>query len=152
SADLEALADDAGEFHFTDVPPGEVTVSAFHSGWRGARIALGRLDASRRDLELVLTLGSTIAGRVLDADGAPAKRAGVWVQSPGGEGEILSADADGRFRVSGLDDGAFRVTAWDELDASREIAIAFHAPAGTLDLELTLAAPGSLALALRGER
>ena len=154
SADLNALTDDEGAFHFPAVPAGDVTVCAFHTGFRGARLALGRLDAERRDLELVLTLGSTIGGRVSDARKAPVARASLWIESWSdrrGNGEVLSGDADGRFRASALDDGPFRVTAWDELGSGGAIAVAFRVPAETLDLELRLAPPATLLLVLRGE-
>ncbi len=151
--DLGARTDAAGEFRIGGVPSGEVTIEAFHPDFRGTRLALGPLEAQaqRHGLALVLAAGRSLGGRVLDAEGRPAARASLWIESHSeraGGGEALRTDAHGRFLAEGLDAGPFRVTAWDELGPGGALTTAFRVAAGDLDLVLRLAAPAVLELAL----
>lgn len=64
------------------------------------------------DVELTLSRGATFQGLVVEADGAAAAGADVWL-TPAGDPDWLSvfahvrADASGRFSTSGLEDGQY---------------------------------------------
>lgn len=151
-------SDERGAFELLAVAPGEVRVEAAADGWRTARgDALELADGERRDgLRLVLSRGAAIAGVVHRTDGRPAAGAEVVVESSGGggapwmgggrprrAGEATAGD-DGRFRVTGLEDGTFAVRASlvpDEALAPRWRADEEGVRSGREDLALVLAGP-----------
>lgn len=132
--------------------PEEAEVEARHVGFHPAvatvspevvlaRKLILRLDrASGADLD-----GSrVIAGMVVDAQGAPIPEASVRVSSADaawprhfGEGGRVMTDPDGRFRVGGLAEGTWDVTASME---GRAAATLPDVPSGREDVRLTLRA------------
>jgi protocatechuate 3,4-dioxygenase beta subunit len=125
-----ATTDDQGRFRVTGLPAGTYTVTASKSGFVDAifgqrrplqpgtpvQIADGQ-EVSGIDLRL--TRGSVITGRVLDEDGEPLARALVTVQRyqyVRGERQLTSAGGDqtddrGQYRVFGLPPGDYYVSA-----------------------------------------
>lgn len=78
-----ALANGNGQIVFSGLEPGTYTVGAVKDAYVRPRAAdmgepfvLGP-DALRHTVEIELTRGATISGRVLDADGIPVVEAGV---------------------------------------------------------------------------
>ena len=113
---------------------------ALHVAAEGYRPARFEVGAERSDLELALELPAlAVAGRVVDAGGAPLEGASVWLADPTpfGSGErawfaesvaapapepgeewgawplglAAETDADGRFRLDGLDLRAYEIRA-----------------------------------------
>ena len=125
-----ATTDDQGRFRITALPPGTYSVTAtktgFVDGVFGQRRALRTgtpielADAQQRaDVDLKLSRGGVITGRVLDEDGEPLARAMVTVlrqQYRGGEKQLTPSGADqsddrGQFRIFGLPPGDYFVSA-----------------------------------------
>ncbi|MEZ4426950.1 MAG: carboxypeptidase regulatory-like domain-containing protein [Nannocystaceae bacterium] len=112
SARTVARAGDDGGFVLW-LAPGEAIIAATADGYAPAQVAA---IAPSDGVDLVLTPGSTIAGRVVSAgDGAPV--ADAWVLADGDRqaGVDVSAtartDADGRFRITRLVPGRYLVSA-----------------------------------------
>lgn len=118
-----AESDEKGAFQIRGLVPGKVGLQALSLGFDGARLELGTLAERdvREGLELVLRRGHSIAGRVLWPDGTPAAQA--WLQVVAEDARDFSRGpddwredgfqtaADGSFRITGLDEGSFRVEA-----------------------------------------
>lgn len=118
-----ATSDASGAFRLDALAPGPLVLSARVAGRGRARLVLAPELAPgeiRRGVDLELREGEAISGRVLLPDGSPAQgarvRAGADPKAIGigfdplGGGEATS-DAQGRFRISGLSPGTFRVSA-----------------------------------------
>lgn len=110
----QAVTDAEGRFCVSNLYASayEVTVDARERGrLRRDRVLL---QTSRDDVSMVLGGGAELAGRAVDAAGAPATGAYVQAVSPM-EGEVVSAramtDAEGRFRLPRLRPGRYRVFA-----------------------------------------
>jgi protocatechuate 3,4-dioxygenase beta subunit len=87
----------------------ELTVSA--KDYITARIdAPGVRDGEMREVDVILRRGLVLAGRVVDADGAPIGGARVIAEART-EAHTLAADDEGRFRFGMLSDGAWRLVA-----------------------------------------
>ena len=105
-------------------------------------------------VEVVLERGRTIAGVVLDADGAPVHGAFLSLMSerlvpfrsvnvhpkPTWENRMgvdqATSDAEGRFRFEDLHDDVFELTVRPPWEA--ELALRFETPSGVEDLEVVL--------------
>lgn len=104
-----------GRFRF-ELEPGEYELSASPRGGdaQGPGLTATVGPSGLSDVRLEIQSGATIAGTVRRADGSPA--VGVSVQaaagsrSPGGHARTR---ADGSFEITGLEDGAYTVTAQD---------------------------------------
>jgi protocatechuate 3,4-dioxygenase beta subunit len=146
---------DDGAFTLEDVPAGKwdvvVRAEAYGSG-RAASVVVDE-GATAEGVEVRLSRGATISGRVMDArSGAPVREASVRadlqggglgrrvIMGPEGDDRQASSDADGRFEITGLAVGVYTVTAthpdWSE--ASEKVDL--EGTAATVDLKLT---PGS---------
>ncbi|HTE05432.1 MAG TPA: carboxypeptidase-like regulatory domain-containing protein [Planctomycetota bacterium] len=146
-ADMKS--DGEGRFRFAPVPDGEYEVVLGDTSWRqvhSAKLAL-KDGAEVRDVLLVTDPGLAIAGRVLDESGQPVKGASVKGFKPPSMMSMRSSmdqalrasvttGADGRFRISGFDAGALRVTARAEGFKPGRL----DAQAGDEEVVLTLAA------------
>ncbi|HUR28817.1 MAG TPA: carboxypeptidase regulatory-like domain-containing protein [Planctomycetota bacterium] len=114
------LAAKDGTFDLRGKEPGKIQLTAQKKGYVDGELDCGALvDGDVREgLELKLTGGGAIAGRVLWPDGAPAEKAMVSAVPRGDEerdffgapGEaVFPTGADGAFRISGLGDSAVDV-------------------------------------------
>ena len=142
--------DTQGRFHFTDLPGGELKVTASVRGRPEAKdekvVELpegGRVDG----LELTLDLGDPITGVVLTPDGSPA--VGIFVQVAGGKDQPrirAVTGAGGRFELLGVTEDMgvvelFTIVAsynWSNPDARLGASRAVGARAGDTDLVLGL--------------
>ncbi len=125
-----ATTDEQGRFRITALPAGTYSITAtktgFVDGAFGQRRALRTgtpvelADGQQRaGVDLKLSRGGVITGRVLDEDGEPLARAMVGVlrqQYVRGEKQLTPAGADqsddrGQFRVFGLPPGDYYVSA-----------------------------------------
>ena len=152
--------DEGGRFELVALAPGDVQIEAVDEGWVTAQSETFELaDGERAEgVHLTMSQGLAIAGRVLGEDGQPAADTVVTVetsQSRGGWGGwggtrrrgvgADTTDSDGRFRVTGLDEGKFTVRAEREVGREggevRSRAAQDAVPAGSKGLLLTLAGP-----------
>lgn len=155
--------DEEGRFDLVGLKPGRVMLRATAAGFLDSefeRLELGP-GAARTGLELRLSRGRSIAGRVSWPDGRPAVEARVQVtfdptqrMGMGAYGGVRGArgsarsDAEGRFRVTGLGPGPFalRIEAAppEDLVTPEDESWAVHvdsvAPDGP-ELEVVLRAP-----------
>lgn len=129
-AGLTAITDDQGRFTLAELPAGSYSVSASKSGFvdavygqrrplqPGTPIPLADGQAAA-NVDLRLTRGGVITGRVMDEDGEALARALVTVQRYQyirGERQLTPAGADqtddrGQYRVFGLPPGEYYVSA-----------------------------------------
>jgi carboxypeptidase family protein len=106
--DVSATSAEDGSFRLTGVPPGELELGATKDGWVAAKgQTLKVVDGQELDgIELELSAGLRIAGRVLWPDGTPA--AGALVRALGSQDlwmEPLTethSESDGQFLLGGL--------------------------------------------------
>lgn len=94
-----------GEFVLEELPPETVTIAFTKKGFLGRRIEVA---ADRTEpLEVVLTKGRTITGRVVNESGQPVEGADVIATSAAhdSEAQATTSLADGTFRIEGLGEG-----------------------------------------------
>ncbi len=117
------LTGDDGQFSL-GVPDGLYRASVTHPDYVSQRRRV-ELRGGARQVDFALAPGGAVEGRVVRAaDGTPVPFAtvayvretvttipGVGAISGGGRRGATTADVDGRFRISGLDSGALRLTA-----------------------------------------
>lgn len=112
-----ALSKADGSFSISDIPPGEYSLSARHTGfvrWPTAQTRLAvRAGHDRADVAVKLMPAGAITGRVLDADGQPMEFVNVVISgSPASNANSnATTDDNGRFRIGGLPPGKYRVQA-----------------------------------------
>jgi len=113
-----ASATDAdGGFHYEGVPSGKLVFSASHPDYLEATKTLD--TAAGSSVDLVLSIGGSIAGQVVGRDGRnPLPGAVVSVQEQGASrsvwtGDDARTDASGRFEFSHLKEGRYRLSARD---------------------------------------
>jgi len=150
-----------GSFELTDVPPGKWNVKASSAGYRPAEVSGIEIGEGETKEAVVLSLkkGAVVTGRVLDPRrGTGVSNASVsWGEGSGaagigpgqaamarmwGEGNAVTTDADGRYRVEGLPSGKITLTAEhpEFLDVSRQVEVEEEA-----SVDLTLSLGGSIA-------
>jgi protocatechuate 3,4-dioxygenase beta subunit len=109
-----AMTHPDGTFSITGMPPisyGIVINRAGFANPRPGRTSVTLLAGEQtRDLKLPMVPSGAIAGRVLGPDGEPAEGINVYVRGRSGQ---LGAQTDeqGRFRISGLLPGSYRLEA-----------------------------------------
>lgn len=115
-----AQTDAAGAFALEGIPAGPLTLEAYLPGYDRLKLELGSLERGtvQSGIELRLSRGSSISGRVLMPDGSPAKGAIITVEAEEHDqgvivfgGPVIKTDASGAFTVTGLDPGAKSVGA-----------------------------------------
>jgi hypothetical protein len=143
------VVDAAGHFEVANLAAGRWALRLAANGFpRPGELAIDvRGDEVVDDVKLVISAGLVIAGRVVDARGAPVARASLMLlrvrQHPGDREQAVtatSADASGRFRFAGLERGAFTLGVsparpGEGLSVSRELT---PVEAGTSDIEIVL--------------
>ena len=157
-AGRETTSAEDGRFEMRGVSPGLMRVAAELEGHIDARTEeLEFVDGGAfTDVRLELSRGLTIAGVVLDPESQAASGAEVVVerlvrQNWGGFGGTsrlqragrASADAEGRFAISGLEEGSYTVRASleDELAQTSARAMLERVEAGGPEVALDLMAP-----------
>lgn len=105
-----------GTFALLGIPPGEITISATHEEF--ARGSVSQLSAGPGELladqVIRLTQGGTIEGICFDNEGRTASNRIVTVQSMTMSAQrVVTSEADGTFRVEGLEPGNYQIVAVD---------------------------------------
>ena len=153
-----AETDEGGGFLLEALPPGEaITLSASASGYQSQQLDVDLAERGEGvPVTVTLRRGLVVAGRVVDAAGAP--RAGVRVEctsaamARGAVGMFsfvppVTTSADGRFRFEGVAEGRWQLVASDgEGGSAREVV-----EAGREDVVLRLVAAGELEGRVLGE-
>ncbi|MBI1854136.1 MAG: carboxypeptidase regulatory-like domain-containing protein [Planctomycetes bacterium] len=146
----DARTDEDGRYRVPHLLAGKKSVAATAKGFaRAAREAVVVSGVERDELagiDLVLEPGHSISGRVLGPDGAPVAKARVTARPsdgrpPMGRGSAGESNDDGTFRLDGLSEGVFSVSAWAQgfLAATRD-----GAAADSIDLEIALVKGASI--------
>lgn len=107
-----------GRFVIADLEPGTVELQVDAPGHRRKRVPGLRIPehGDAPAVEIALDPGAAIEGRVLDAQGTPVRDAMVRAEGERNEEGVLSfagghTDADGRYRLNGLEVGRHEVYA-----------------------------------------
>jgi protocatechuate 3,4-dioxygenase beta subunit len=134
-----ARTDARGAFKLEGLARGRHTVTASSRG--AGRASQSGVGAGQR-VELLLVAGPSIGGRALAPDGKPAAGAAVRAEPEVGFGvsRLAAADADGRFEISGLVPGTYRLIAHHP-DWAVGVAGGLHLERADLDAEVVLAPP-----------
>ncbi|MCP3964698.1 MAG: carboxypeptidase regulatory-like domain-containing protein [bacterium] len=135
--------DDHGRCSFAGQAPGAATLSARSDDSRSDTLQL-TLVADRAEVEVTLVLnpGAAIAGRVSTPDGDAVEKVYVRVEELRSGPLVMGSrelrdvsDAEGRFRIGGLDAGRFRLEAGHP-DFERLTEVVELAPGATAEVEL----------------
>ncbi len=156
----EGSSDSSGLFHLEGLPAGNARLDAKKSGMLVSdKLTVELVEGEEvGGLELLLTTGGVIAGRVLFEDGQPGAGAQLRVEfdtamdNPlemlgalrGGDGSGV-ADSEGRFEVTGLGRGPFVVAAEVEREGALQRGRRAGIRPGAEDLEVVLSPPIGLA-------
>lgn len=109
---VRALADGDGRYRLDGVPPGPRTLEATAEGYRrGVREA--EVTAGTGTVDFELERGLEVSGRVVDDAGSPVGSADValLVGNDARNARRAITGADGGFRLSGIEDGTYRLMA-----------------------------------------
>jgi len=93
--------------------------------------------AKRDQLKMELRSGYSIAGIVKDADAAAVQAVVVSIDQPKSQRKAVRTDADGRFRIDGLESGASKLRAVDAVGKQKLIE-ELDIDANDLDKTITL--------------
>ena len=123
----KSKTDEEGRYELTPIPVGQYVVSPFALGFiptglgsfgqRGEPVAIGESDSSK-EVNLSLTKGGVITGRIADGQGQPVagERVTVWKLDEQNRDyvfatqQLLETDDRGVYRAYGLPPGRFRVS------------------------------------------
>ncbi len=109
-----ALTDAGGRYRMTEVPPGAGKVRASAPGYYQPKSVRGfyviEAESDRKVVDLALTRGTVVTGRVIDEAGEPVRGASVLASGLGAKGwwrgdtedRTVLTDAAGRFAYPGL--------------------------------------------------
>lgn len=145
-----ALTDTGGRFRFDAIAAGTVRFVAQTAETAPGSSAPITLDGehARDGVEIVVAPGASIAGRVVDRDGAPVPNAVIHVddarRNADGIRRQATAGTDGRFAMRGLARRLVRVRAETATAASRSLEVDLSASAAVGDLVITLALDGAI--------
>lgn len=145
------LTDGDGRYWLTSVAPGHQTIAArSHENRRTAREL--EVKAGENELDLQFKGGSDVSGSVLDEHNAPLAGARVQLSSTssGGEFRFAGSDPDGRFTMSDVRDGEYRLVASLDGYASASLPAFTVAGVSVGGLELRLAKGARITGELRG--
>lgn len=103
-----------GNFSLSGVKSGDYQIRATATGYAAYKSDPMQLsDGVQKELDIVMDRGGEITGRVIDPNGTPM--AGIQVAAmrfmPMPSRSQTETDADGNFRLTGLDEGAYNVSA-----------------------------------------
>ena len=103
--------DPEGRFTLVEVPPGDVTLHAHAEGFLRDGLVHVEVEpgAHLEDVEITLTPGATVLGRVVGPGGEPLPEARVRLLEEArsfGPGGTAHTDGDGRYRMEGIPPGA----------------------------------------------
>ena len=114
-----ARTDEGGRAHFAELPEGMYTFRASHPDHaRGTTSRRVRSDRPAKDVVLHLGPGFTLAGRVVDGEGAAAagvdllagSRSGLWTTDGRAQVARATSDDEGEFAFDGMSSGV--TTIW----------------------------------------
>ncbi len=145
------VTDTAGRFAFPALPAGSFRFVARHERFAPGSSAIVTLDGSRAvdNVEIKLSAGATVAGKVVDGAGAPVASARVRVAVAsrgmiGAEPRQVFSDDDGTFVVRGLPKKALDAVAIAETGSSKNVAV--DATRGDVkDVVITIDQTGTIA-------
>jgi len=117
-----AMTDAEGKFTMSPLPPGDYAAEMERTGFLMRRSvgfernqnAFQLTAGEKKDVALTLVPGGSISGRVFDSNGEPMES--IEVQAEGGWSELRAVRTDdaGRYRLSGLLPGKYRIRAAPE--------------------------------------
>ncbi|HEY4592875.1 MAG TPA: carboxypeptidase regulatory-like domain-containing protein, partial [Thermoanaerobaculia bacterium] len=134
---FRGATDDGGQYRIEGIPPGPHTLEASAEGYRRA-VRDVEAAAEPRKVDFQLDRGLEISGRVVDDEGTPVADAGVSLFRAGGEPQGAPTEADGTFRLSGVEDGDYVLQAVKRGYSSgpvRKVTVA-GAPVSGIELKL----------------
>jgi len=111
-----ALSDGDGRSTIASVAPGHYSVEMQRTGFltpldAGANRFFELTAGQKKDLSLTLLPSGSISGQVLDAAGEPMESISVTAEGGWSGMNSVNTDNTGRFRLSGLSPGKYRVRA-----------------------------------------
>ena len=150
---LSATTDGDGRYQIDGVPPGPQTLEAHAEGYRRAARDV-EVAAGNSTVDFRLERGLEVSGRVMDDAGNPLQGVQIilvagrnFMDAPRG-----ASGGDGTFRLGGVQDGTYRVSARREgyvaLDPQAQMVTVAGAPVS--GLEVRLSAGGTLVGKLSG--
>lgn len=147
SKNIEVWSEGDGSFRFTGLAPGEVSLFARKDGFTDARLGNLRLDGPLDGVELRLSRGGTIVGRITGLTYPELTQVQVmaWGESRPAQGQV---DFEGSYRISGVAPGEWRVAAALP-GTARSAQGKIEMPAAGAEVSLDLEFTGGLTLAGR---
>jgi hypothetical protein len=155
-ADGKALAtkrtDAAGRADFENVSPGDYTLSATDPDFLYTASGATKVAAKKgatNEADLVVERGSaSVSGTLVDGGGAPIAEKPVQL-SAGGASFSVNSDAKGRFRVSGLAAGDWKIAPRDFPAQSRSLKLE---PGAVVTVALVVPLPATLEVSIQGSQ
>ena len=148
---FRGATDDDGQYRIEGIPPGPHTLEASAEGYRRA-VRDVEAAAEPRKVDFQLDRGLEISGRVVDDGSNPIPDAEIYLSGTGRRSQSASTEADGTFRLSGLEDGDYGLEAgkrgYSAVPPARRVKLA-GAPVSGIELKLT-ASEGTITGRLTG--
>ncbi len=149
-----AFYNEDGRFRVDDVETGEATVQVRATGYGPGLQQIADVKAGEANLgiQFQLQAGASIAGIVLDANGAPIQGARIhlgdstgllWLMSESLEDAVATSDAEGRFAIDSLGSELTAISATHADYANATVDVALE-PGKTEQVEIVMAASGSV--------